>query len=91
MTKEQKNEMDFLIVIEKWVDWIWDLEKCENEEMIKEGIDGDGKWWNWCYSEIPVMWMIRIDEMMNRERKQRNRELLLKVRIMKETGFKNPV
>ena len=26
-----KNEMDFLIVIEKWVDWIWDLEKYENE------------------------------------------------------------
>ncbi len=26
-----KNEMDFLIVIEEWVDWIWDLEKYENE------------------------------------------------------------
>ena len=43
------------------------------------------------FKEIPVMWMIRRDEMMNRERKQRNRELLLKIRIMKETCFKNPV
>ena len=43
------------------------------------------------FKEIPVMWMIIRDEMMNRERKQRNRELLLKIRIMKETGFKNPV
>ena len=41
------------------------------------------------FKEISVMWMIRRDEMMNRERKQRNRELLLKIRIMKETGFKN--
>ena len=49
--KRTKNEMDFLIVIEKWVDWIWDLEKYENEGMIKEGIDGDGKWWNWFYSK----------------------------------------
>ncbi len=41
--------------------------------------------------EILVMWMIRRDEMMNRERKQRNRELLLKIRIMKETNFKKLV
>ena len=43
------------------------------------------------FNEISVMWMIRRDEVMNRERKQRNRELLLKIRIMKETGFKKPV
>ena len=43
------------------------------------------------FKEIFVMWMIRRDEMMNRERKQRNRELLLKIRIMKETSFKNRV
>ena len=30
-TDRNKTEMDFLIVIEEWVDWIWDLEKYENE------------------------------------------------------------
>ena len=66
-----KNEMDFLIVIEEWVDWIWDLESDEIDVIQRDICD--------------------VDEMMNRERKQRNRELLLKIRIMKETDFKNPV
>ena len=35
--------------------------------------------------------MIRWDDMMNRERKQRNRELLLKIEAMKEMDVRNYV
>ena len=35
--------------------------------------------------------MIRRDDMMNRERKQRNRELLLKIEGMKEMDVRNDV
>ena len=35
--------------------------------------------------------MIRRDDMMNRERKQRNRELLLKIEAMKEMDVRNDV
>ena len=35
--------------------------------------------------------MIRIDAMMNRERKERNTKLLLKIEAMKEMDVKNDV
>ena len=35
--------------------------------------------------------MIRWDDMMNRERKQRNKELLLKIEAMKEMDVRNDV
>ena len=35
--------------------------------------------------------MIRRDDMMNRERKQRNKELLLKIEAMKEMDVRNDV
>ena len=38
-----------------------------------------------------VKHMIRWDDMMNRERKQRNRELLLKIEAMKEMDVRNDV
>ena len=38
-----------------------------------------------------VILMIRRDDMMNRERKQRNRELLLKIEAMKEMDVRNDV
>ena len=38
-----------------------------------------------------VILMIRWDDMMNRERKQRNRELLLKIEAMKEMDVRNDV
>ena len=37
------------------------------------------------------MLMIRRDDMMNRERKQRDRELLLKMEAMKEMDVRNDV
>ena len=38
-----------------------------------------------------VILMIRWDDMMNRERKERNRELLLKIEAMKEMDSMNDV
>ena len=38
-----------------------------------------------------VILMIRRDDMMNRERKERNRELLLKIEAMKEMDVRNDV
>ena len=38
-----------------------------------------------------VILMIKRDNMMNRERKQRNREMLLKIEAMKEMDVRNDV
>ena len=46
--------------------------------------------WMWKQGMFVIL-MIRWDDMMNRERKERNRELLLKIEAMKEMHSMNDV